>query len=407
MSHDYSLEIVHQRKGKEKENVPHSSFLEPYKSNASQCLSINVSIVPSCVYTSDISMKKKPIIETSTLSGQKRKATDENEDTGNDDSTIIKMLSKALPPMKAPESIELDKDGYLLEPIGESVVSYNVASKDFIVTLASGTAPHINDYHQSIQNLALFFIENADGVDLTSDEGGGKWVVMYLFQKHSDENVVRYSLAGYMTLFLFFSPFKKPVGGNIVRICQALILPPYQRQGHGKRLMDVCYQYAKGEFDTILKEQSNIVEVNVEDPAPGFVQLRDAVDYALLSKYKEKGDCSICEKYFKDGEYLLMNDADATNIGVKLHITKTQVQIAYEICKLCEKTKYLQKHGESTEAGDKEEMEKNFRLMVKKRLNSLHKEEIGACATKTEKQAMLTKIYDETIAGYKKILKYT
>ena len=319
-------------------------------------------------------MKKKSIAETSTLSGQKRKATDENEtshedeDTGNDDLTIIKMLSKALPPMKAPESIQLDKDGYLLEEIGESVSSYNVASKDFIVTLASGTAPRVNDYHQSIQNLALFFIENADGVDLTSDEGGGKWFVMYLFQKHSDDGMVRYSLAGYMTLFLFYSPFKKPVGGNIVRICQALILPSYQRQGHGKRLMDACYQYAKGEFDTILKEQSNIVEVNVEDPAPGFVQLRDAVDHASFTKYKEKGDCSICEKYFKDGEYLLMNDNDATNLGVKLRITKTQVQIAYEICKLSEKTKYLQKHGDSIETNAKEEIEKKFRLMVKQML---------------------------------------
>ena len=119
------------------------------------------------------------------------------------------------------------------------------------------------------------------------------------------------------------------------------------------------------------------------------------------------GDCSICEKHFKDGEYVLMNDTDATNLGVKLRITKTQVQIAYEICKLSEKTKYLQQQGESIDAGEKEEIEKKFRLMVKKRLNSLHKEEIGACATKTEKQAKLTKIYDETIAGYKKILKYT
>ena len=81
-------------------------------------------------------MKKKPIANMGTLSGQKRKATDENEDIGNDDdSTIIKMLSKALPPTKAPENIQLDKDGYLLKPIGESVASYNVASKDFIVYL--------------------------------------------------------------------------------------------------------------------------------------------------------------------------------------------------------------------------------------------------------------------------------
>ena len=52
------------------------------------------------------------------------------------------------------------------------------------------------------------------------------------------------------------------------------------------------------------------------------------------------------------------------------------------------------------------ELEKKYRLMVKKRLNQLYNEDIGACSTKVENQALLSKLlFDESICRYRSILK--
>jgi hypothetical protein len=43
--------------------------------------------------------------------------------------------------------------------------------------------------------------------------------------------------------------------------------------------------------------------------------------------------------------------------------------------------------------------------MVKKRLARVHREDLGACHSKDEKQALLGKIFDETLEHYKSVLK--
>ena len=426
------------------------------------------------------------------------------------DAEIMTRISKAIPaitndPASIP-TIMTDSKGYLIKLIGSEVASYTRKVKSqrkqftpasatmglstsnrskallesemetekekeaaFILTLASGKSPGVNEYHQQVQKLALFFIENADDVDLTSDEGGGEWSVLYLFRSHAfhsnpgaqdrqereqehqqqkwEQVGYRYSLAGYMTLFTFYSPFKKPKSGNVLRICQAMVLPPYQRQGHGKAMMRAIYDYAKGSYNDILGfvDGSNhvnvvagngginsggstvqeIVEVNVEDPAPGFTYMRDRVDYQLFETMlsdqnpssSNSNDISIhtvTEKYVNVKDYCFpgMTESDAVTLASKARITKTQIQIAYEIYKLARMTAYINKAIAIAEKGrlqgcleQKEEMEKKYRLMVKKRLNGLHKEEIGACPSKVEKQAMLSKLFEEALEKYKSILR--
>jgi GNAT superfamily N-acetyltransferase len=431
------------------------------------------------------------------------------------DAEIMKRISKAIPairndPASLP-AIVADSQGYLIKPIGSEVASYTRKVKSqrkqftpvsatmglstsnrskvlpetemeteteqkeaaFIITLANGKSPGVNEYHQQVQKLALFFIENADDVDLTSDEGGGEWSVLYLFRSHAfhsnpgaqdrqereqeqqqqkwEQVGYRYSLAGYMTLFTFYSPFKKPKSGNVLRICQAMVLPPYQRQGHGKAMMRAVYDYAKGSYNDILGfvDGSNhvnvvagngglniginngdstvqeIVEVNVEDPAPGFTYMRDRVDYQLFETMlsdqnpssSNSNDISIhtvTEKYVNVKDYCFpgMTESDAVTLASKARITKTQIQIAYEIYKLARMTACINKAIDIAEKGQlqgcleqKEEAEKKYRLMVKKRLNGLHKEEIGACPSKVEKQAMLSKLFEEALKKYKSILR--
>ena len=70
----------------------------------------------------------------------------------------------------------------------------------------------------------------ADPIDLTDD----RWEVFYLFEEETTREVLGEkwrpaALAGYFTVF----GFRNPVKGVGLRICQALIVPQFQRQGEG------------------------------------------------------------------------------------------------------------------------------------------------------------------------------
>jgi len=99
--------------------------------------------------------------------------------------------------------------GYLSEPIGQILKTYqrkvrgaessnnkcNVdvdsSTSEFVIALAdgSGSLDHppsstVARYHNSVQRLARWYIETADGVDVAED-GRGCWKVMYLFRRHN------------------------------------------------------------------------------------------------------------------------------------------------------------------------------------------------------------------------------
>ena len=106
-----------------------------------------------------------------------------------------------------------------------------------------------------------------------------------------------------MTLFTFRNPF----AGAKMRVCQALILPVYQGQGWGKRILLHLYQRTKERVDTS--------EVTVEDPAPGFQCMRDAVDIEWALQHKDI--------IYKTNSNELI---DVSDIATKLKITEMQAQ---------------------------------------------------------------------------------
>lgn len=104
----------------------------------------------------------------------------------------------------------------------------------------------------------MWYIETADSVDFSDN----RWEVLFLVQtpaaecsgKHlnnsTDDGSVHVAklsyhvdevLVGYFTLFSFRNPF----AGCKIRICQALIFPPYQSKGFGKELLHATYSLAK------------------------------------------------------------------------------------------------------------------------------------------------------------------
>eukprot|EP00804_Cyclotella_cryptica_P018352 CCRYP_015477-RA/>CCRYP_015477-RA protein AED:0.32 eAED:0.32 QI:95/1/1/1/0/0/2/122/509 len=286
---------------------------------------------------------------------------------------------------------------YLDQPIGRIIKSYqrkineSKVEAKFVITIAEGTEEKASHYQESIQKLARWFIETADEVDVSGsadrgEDSCGFWSVLYLFREHgvsletdsdSAEHIARYSLAGYITLFHFHAPFKRPEPGIVLRVCQALILPPYQRAGHGSDMLQSVYEYA----EKYQSEGSKIVEVNVEDPAPGFVALRDYVDYRRFSSLVAT----------TPGQY------------------DRQVQIVHEMYKLEQLEKWKRQTlnaGDENSRGIIQEVETHYRLMIKKSLRALRKEELGACGGgKEEQKALLERWFQESLAYYRKLLR--
>jgi len=442
---------IQREKSKHKTRVETDVLHKSFKQQAaSKRLKVTVKLIPSCT-ACVVSFKKAPLVEDQnlteasetkdtnslSLSGNKRKASmvrfhdkckeDQKEDIMSDED-MLKGLNKALPNINHLSNDIDNKCGFLESTFGATISecrrSIQNDEMEFILCLADGKNIEVNNYHNQAQKLALWFIENADTVDLNSDEGGGTWKVLYLFRVHrsnDEDKDVKFSLAGYMTLFCFYSPFKKPKAGIILRICQALILPPYQRCGLGSFMMTAVYDYAYGKYDSVIEkmncvddvyegERTNvmheIVEVNVEDPSPSFTALRDRSDY---NKFK---DCINPENDLMpilpkrclgdDNEFPPLNEKDAISAAAAAKITKSQIQICYEIYQLRKTKKILEGCAEEKKEG----IDKSYRLMVKKRLNHFHREEIGSCATKMEKQAKLSELYEEARDRYNSILKH-
>lgn len=167
------------------------------------------------------------------------------------------------------------------------------------------------------------------------------------------------------------------------------------------------------------------MEINVEDPAPSFVALRDRIDYErMLQSMETKDDddakkfmlstkdpnlirlpskYTVCADPSDDAFYISLLESEAVMTGALCKIVPRQVSRAYELYKLMLllKSSYYQ----DSPAG--EDMIKRFRLMVKRRLVKTPecKEELGGVSEKKEKQEKLSTIYHAEEAHYFNVLK--
>lgn len=401
-------------------------------SKATYFLDVQIRLAPSC-QKCQVIIKRTPITTTSCTSEMSDNATEPPAKKLKPpplvqpltEEEIKASIAKALPSITEEDC----QEEFLDEPVGSILTEYSCRRREgkdqqhFVVTVADG--PSVTEFHSKVQKLALWFIENADDVDIGDDQSGF-WKVVYLFQKHetAESLVNKYSLVGYMTLFHFNAPFHKPTPGIIVRICQALVLPPFQGQGHGTRMMQCVYDMAHGKYsnDICCKgENGTIVQVNVEDPSPGFIFLRNTVDYRFLTRLDSlqqwwPAGSPIAKIIMQSGEnateassmnafldckdaFCALSEEEALQGSSKAKILPRQVQIVNELVHLQFLLASL--GGYEKQSGDKEELEKRFRLMVKKRLNREHREEMSCYPTKDEKKAYLARLYDEEMEPYK------
>lgn len=203
------------------------------------------------------------------------------------------------------------------------------------------------------EKLAIWFIETADSIDFKDD----RWEALFLFRKHGDKR----EIVGYFTLFSFLNPF----AGSKLRICQALIFPPFQNIGLGHRLMQTTYKLAY--------ERNEVVEITVEDPAPSFIILRDKTDVKWLFDRFIHLNGGLKEGKMKYSEFpnLLASLKDSTSKLVNcLKITKSQLIFvinSIDYFMLIHNENSISIQGDTENNADSKEL-KTFRLSIKRQL---------------------------------------
>jgi histone acetyltransferase 1 len=231
-------------------------------------------------------------------------------------------------------------------PPGELVKSYSRNGSDFEIWAAALSDPRMKELVRNIQIFILFFIEGGqyldlDDVDWTLD----RWRVYLLYKKTPTTltpDASPYSFIGYATTYRFYrflapklrpkttqlEPFppKTPLSAkrlsSRLRISQFVILPGYQRGGHGSALYQTIYSEVMAD--------PTILELTVEDPSEEFDKLRDVNDFKILRPEFEKTGIKLHTEPFQTAARgRIKNVPTATLLPVdQLKTIRTQYKIA-------------------------------------------------------------------------------
>ncbi|CAE1300785.1 HAT1 [Acanthosepion pharaonis] len=309
---------------------------------------------------------------------------------------VEKPIAKMMPPgylTNIDEFVNALSKEDTFRPPGEMLHSYKTENKKdnkvkwFEVYKASiEDTPDFRKYHERLQTFILFFIDAASYIDVDDD----RWTFYLLFEKYRINGGFRYAAVGYMTVYNYYAyPEKiRP------RISQVLILPPFQKQGHGAQLLQTFYN------ETYTRPE--VLDITVEDPSENFQRLRDFVDTR---------NCMALPSFHPDHLLNGFSEEMATEARNKLKLSKRQARRCYEILRL----KFVDVNNE--------EQFRAYRLDVKRRLNLpfhkngrdfkkleniLHPEELSATMpnmTTEQRHLFLEKQFQELLEIYQHIVK--
>lgn len=255
------------------------------------------------------------------------------------------------------------------------------SSNDIIqITRSNFQDPKIKSFHEKAQRISFWEIEAASLIELDDP----RWEVLYLYNKTADLFI------GYITLFHFYSPFKNMKNiynknnnksdfrPEILRICQALIIPPYQHKGYMKQCFDILYDIVRTE-----KNGESYCEINVESPSDQFTHMRDLYDLSQYFNYVNvpADEPSIIKKEDMDKYY------------IDFRITKKQIIMLYEVKML---------YNIQSKENNKTLLDR-YRIMIKKRI---YKEKIDMLreSSRNERVEWLQNEFTYILNNYNKLL---
>jgi histone acetyltransferase 1 len=160
------------------------------------------------------------------------------------------------------------------KPPGVLQTTIQHGGRTFEVWRSSVADKNCAELLENMQVLVLLYIEGGSILELDDEEWTNRrWDVFFLYEKLPDD---AYSCVGYSTLYRWYYFSKDVPDQTRVRLSQFLILPPYQREGHGSRFYDAIVQY--------YLDSHKVREITVEDPSEEFADLRDRRDFWRLNK---------------------------------------------------------------------------------------------------------------------------
>ncbi|KAL9651212.1 hypothetical protein ABK040_008283 [Willaertia magna] len=286
-------------------------------------------------------------------------------------------------------------------PKGEQIDVYEKDGRIFEIYRA--TMQQIGGFHKPLQFLSLFFIEGTSYID----EHDENWEFFLIFEKVKDEvtHEIDYIISGYASIYPFY--FLKKEGeelfdGRRLRISQVLILPPFQKQGHGRKLLHAIYRYAcKG-----YKENISVVGYNALDENKTY-EPRECYEITIenpseeLHTLRTKVDIEICTPLFK-GATRSINDTTGEKetyeqfrkrVKPLTKLSDTQLRTCFEVLWL----KHLNENVKTTK-----EERNEYKLFVKKRL--FHQCDLSVIENVKERKEKLEELYNEQIEEYRMYL---
>ncbi|WPH02803.1 acyl-CoA N-acyltransferase [Acrodontium crateriforme] len=206
-----------------------------------------------------------------------------------------------------------DENASQFIPPGERIHTYTREGETYHIFCANLSDPNARELLQNVEALVPMFIEGGTALELSHDWTAQRWNVFFVYREDPQEAPTplqsQYALVGYGTSYRFLSlPNREnpsqsdidlfssknesidsilPQSGSLSktvkspldlpsreRLSQFLILPPFQKAGHGQELYHTMYKHLSG--------PANIREFVVEDPNEAFDDLRDVCDLLYL-----------------------------------------------------------------------------------------------------------------------------
>ncbi|KAL5510440.1 hypothetical protein EMCRGX_G005982 [Ephydatia muelleri] len=252
---------------------------------------------------------------------------------------VVKALSAVVPP-----GFTRSRDEFLARisdpkrcftPYGEHIGSYpQEGNKNvtFEIYKANIHTPGFLQYHARLQTFIIWYIDASSFIDVEDE----KWTFYLLFSREVVNGVSSYTSMGYSTVYSFYAFPDK----SRYRISQMLILPPFQRKGHGARLLQAIY-------DDLVPSPS-VRDILVEDPSDDFQVMRDYVDCRnILASEGVRSPTATGDLFGQE----------VMQVCQKLKLSKKQARRVCEILQL-----------RVTDRGNPDQYTK-YRLWVKSRLN--------------------------------------
>ena len=219
-----------------------------------------------------------------------------------------------------------------------------------------------------------------------------------------------YSFIGYMTTFTFTNPFR--TGGlpaAAMRVCQLIVMPHAQRQGHGKRLLQLAH-------DEVAR--LDMYELTVEDPNEAFCRMRDSMDLrnCLASGFFNLR--AAMQTLVQRCPSFKLDQNTIERVGGHLRITRGQIRRCYEVLKLkaldaaaaaADSKGRADSPGTATEPAHAEQSEyvreatKAFRLEVKERLWNAHKAQLSKVEDKAQRLQALQMLWEDVAQIFRTI----